>query len=204
MGIPGCGKSTLLRGVADALAIPCFNEPEEDKWPQIIAHREQYGFFNSVHAFRMLRLPGLLDAAHIARSGGTAIVDSYYDKLCGHWIGRPGTEWLLNPEDPYFPNFLETAKLDYRFLPDADVIVLIDVDRPSWTKMVEGRQRKLDADTNLLDTFHMQGYFLDAARAYARDRNGLTRLIEFKNAHGDLAGNIRKLSARLRDEGVLP
>lgn len=203
IGIPGCGKSTIMRLLAEELSCKCFLEPEESVWPSIIRERDRFGYFNSIHAFRGLRIPGLYDAHEAATAGETVLVDSYYDKLCAHWIGRPGTEWLIKPDDRYFPNFQQTAWLDYKYLPEADVVVVFNVEEADWKRMVEERGRKLDADSNLLDTFRMQGYFGEAAKTYAHDRQGKTKLVDFANPFGDRAVAVACLRRRLRDIGAI-
>jgi hypothetical protein len=136
-------------------------------------------------------------------AGQIVLIDSYYDKLCAHWIGRPGTEWLIKPNDPYFSNFQQTAWLDYKNLPEADVIVIFNVNEADWRRMVEGRGRRLDADSKLLDAFMMQGYFAEAAKIYAHDRQGKTKLVEFDNAFGDPAQAVASLTENLRVIGAI-
>lgn len=192
-----------MRLLSLELACKCFLEPEEGTWPSIIRERERFGYFNSIHAFRSLRLPGLFDARAASEAGEIVLLDSYYDKLCAHWIGRPGTEWLIKPDDPYFPNFQQTAWLDYKYLPDADVVVVFKVQRADWTQMVVTRGRQLDVDSKLLDTFDMQGYFLEAAKRYVHDRLGATKLIEFDNVYGDPRVTVDSLCDRLKALGAV-
>lgn len=203
VGIPGCGKSTIAKLLARELSARCFLEPEEAAWPETVTHRDQFGYFTCIHAFRSLRLPGLMRAHGVSSAGGIAIIDSYYDKLCAHWLGRADTEWLLKPEDPYFPNFQQTAWLDYRYLPDADVIVIFQVEKADWEKMVLGRGRKLDKDSNLLQMFAMQPYFAEAARRYEIDRKGSTRLVEFTNSFGQPEAAVASLRSTLAKAGVV-
>jgi adenylate kinase len=203
VGIPGCGKSTIMRLLAKGLKAKCFLEPEEDQWSEAIRRREVIGYFNSIHAFRLLRVPDLYAASELSESGNTVIVDTFYDKLCVHWLGRPGTEWLIKPDDPYFPNFYQTAWLDYKYLPDADVVVVFTVDEASWRRMLEKRSRKLDADSRIAEMFGMQSYFAEAARCYVGDRQGRTQLFEFANRWGDSRTEAARLRLLLCENGVV-
>jgi hypothetical protein len=202
IGMPGCGKSTVMRLLGEAIGAPTFLEPEEENWPDSIKNREKIGYFNSIHAFRCIRVPDLYKASDISKAGGVAVVDTYYDKLCGHWLGRSGMEWLLRPDDPYFSNFRETASLDYKHLPDADVLIAFQVSKEDWTKMIAIRGRTLDVRTHMADQFDTQRYFQQAGETYVSERQGQCKLIKFENPFGDPSEAIRKLRDAISAAGI--
>jgi hypothetical protein len=202
IGIPGCGKSTVMRLFGETIGAPTFLEPEEEKWPDAIKNREKIGYFNSIHAFRCIRVPDLYKASDISKAGGVAIVDTYCDKLCGHWLGRPGMEWLLRPDDPYFSNFKDTALLDYKHLPDADVLIAFHVGKKDWTKMIAARGRTLDVQTQIAEQFDTQQYFQQASETYVSERQGKCKLIGFENPFGAPSEAVQKLRDAISAAGI--
>lgn len=201
VGLPGCGKSTLFATLERMSGAICFVEPEEEKWDRAVTRRDEYGHIGGLHWFRSQRVPNLIEARRAADQGKIVLVDSYYDKICSFYLGKPGMEWLLRPDDPYFENFVETAKIDLLQLPDADCIVSISVSENDWKKMLETRGRQLDHLVKLSETFHTQALFQDAARLYCAQRG--VRLIEFDNLFSTSDESCSRLFERLRQEGVL-
>lgn len=202
MGLPGCGKSSLFGHLEKIVKdVSCLREPEEKEWSDAVHRRDEVGHITCLHWFRSTRVPHLYSARHSADNGRIVLLDSFYDKLCHYYLGKPGLEWLLKPEDPYFENFLETANLDLLHLPDADVLVAIEVNEADWLMMIAGRNRSLDDKTNLHKTYHTQALFLDAAGQYCRERN--VKLVRFKNLFSTVEESAHRLQEVLKKAGVL-
>lgn len=201
-GLPASGKSTLARSLAEHLNAILFLEPEESEWGQAVHERGSCGDITGIHWFRSMRVPMLYQGDKLKRSGKTVITDALFDKLCYFYVGKPGMEWLISPDDPYFQNFVELAKLDFLSLPDVDVLIYIDVTEQDWIKMIDIRSRKLDERTSLKDTFETSQLFVDAATQYKRFRPAIT-LMHFRNEFGTPAKSTAKLISFLKLEGVL-
>ena len=119
VGLPGSGKSSLAVAVAKLLGGAAFTEPED--WPPAVSERQDVGAFPGLMWFRAMRVPMLYEAAAIRDSGGVAVLDSYYDKLCAHWLRRAEMAWLLPPTDPWADLAVAVAERDWQLLPRADV-----------------------------------------------------------------------------------
>ncbi len=199
VGLPCIGKSSVFGELANLLDGVALLEPEEENWPAAVTAREQVGYFTGLMWFRAARIP-MYYAAEAARAAGkAAFLDSYYDKLCDCWLGKPGMDWLLDPSDPYFPIASEIARLDREILPLADTLVLFTVDRPVWERFIAKRGRKLDDDSRLAERYAMQEHFILAAEALAAETG--IRLVSFHQDRFDdssaAAGRLAELLARI-------
>lgn len=196
-GLPGSGKTSVLSATATLLGCDSFLEPEEKAWDRAVMQREVYGLIGALHWFRSQRVPNLVDARKIADDGHAVFLDTFYDKLCVHYLGKPGMEWLIPADDKYFDNFLETAKLDYEELPDAEIVIFFDVTRDDWEKMLGKRGRQLDQLVRAMDTYHTTELFRRAAESYCRDR-GAT-LVTFDNKWSTVETAAARLADILRE-----
>ena len=200
VGLPGSGKTSVLSTAAEILGSKSFLEPEENDWDRAVMERDSYGLIGALHWFRSQRVPNLIDARGHADEGENVFLDTFYDKLCVHYLGKPGMEWLIPPTDRYFENFLQTASLDYELLPDADIVVFFNVTNADWVKMLGSRGRQLDKLVELEKTYHTKDLFLDAARQYCTDHQSL--LIEYDNIYSTVPESAKKLAEILRGGGI--
>ena len=169
-GIPGAGKSTTTRVLAEDIGANVFVEPEEDCWPEIVRKREIYGLFTGITWFRSVRVKQLFDAERINKNHKNVILDTYYDKLIYLYLGKPGLNWLISSEDPYFEATKEMAKADYENLPNADVVIGLKVSEEVWEQFIKNRGRELDKlESFKKECFQLQAYLLNAARQYCHD-----------------------------------
>lgn len=178
VGLCGCGKSSTFKELQKLLRCELFLEPEEEAWSEAIKEREHFDYFTALMSFRSMRIPMLYRAHQIKMKGGIALVDTYYDKILHYYIGKKGTEWLIDPNDPYFKAAKTIARLDLENLPDADVIVLFEIEINTWKKLLSLRGRQLDKDENFIASYHTYSYFREAAVDLCRQKN--IKLIEFK------------------------
>ncbi|TXN72848.1 ATP-binding protein [Methylobacterium sp. WL6] len=196
VGLPGSGKTSVLSATAKLLGCNSFLEPEENGWDRAVMQRDVYGLIGALHWFRSQRVPNLIDARKIADDGDVVFLDTFYDKLCVHYLGKPGMEWLIPTADKYFENFYETAKIDYETLPDAEIVVFFDVKKTDWEKMLGKRGRQLDRLINLLDSYHTTQLFRNAAERYCEDSKAT--LIIFDNNWSTVADSAARLADILK------
>jgi len=199
VGLPGSGKSAITTSLAKMWEADSFLEPEE--WPLAVSEREVCGHFTGLQWFRSMRVPLYFMAERVRRRGGTAILDSYYDKLCAHWLGAVGMEWLISPSDEYFGLARKVAELDWRRLPLADVLVVLTVDESTWSKFLSARDRKLDEIFSISKTYGTQEYFRSAASKLEAETD--IKVVEFRQEYSSPDDAARRLSAVLTAEGVI-
>jgi deoxyadenosine/deoxycytidine kinase len=158
VGLPCSGKSTVARQLHELTHLTTFCEPEESSWAECVTYREQTGRFGAHTWFRSIRTCQLYQAQELARNGQTVIVDSYLDKLLYFCLGKPGMEWLLPSDDPYFEVASHMARIDLETLPVADYLIFFHTDLPSWHKLLQTRSRKIEEGLFSDTVFYMQEY----------------------------------------------
>lgn len=201
-GISGTGKSTLARELAELTHGKYFLEPEESEWPAAVKNSHIYGEFSAMMAMRALRLESLYRAQEMKQTGHMVFVDSYYDKSTSYYIGKPGMEWLIHPNDPYFGAARLVTQIDTEQLPDADCIVLLDVDVETWTSFLDGRGRERDKINGFRESYALyRSYVEDAALRLSSDRS--IRLVRFQQQFGDPRTQALRLKELLLKEGIL-
>jgi deoxyadenosine/deoxycytidine kinase len=199
VGLPGSGKSAITTSLAKRWGADSFLEPEE--WPPAVSEREVCGRFTGLQWFRSARVPLYFAAEQVRRRGGTAILDSYYDKLCAHWLGAAGMEWLISPSDAYFGIARKVAELDWRRLPLVDVLIVLTVDESTWLRFLNARGRKLDETLTISKTYGTQEYFRSAASKLEAETG--VKVIEFHQKYSSPDDAARRLSAVLSSRGVI-
>ncbi|MDQ3739976.1 MAG: AAA family ATPase [Actinomycetota bacterium] len=165
LGLPGVGKSTMATALADAMGATALHEPEEQDWPAFVRRPHENGDFTRLTWFRSQRVPHYYRARTLAAEGRTVILDSYYDKWCVGWLGQPGLEWLIEPDDPYFELAMSMATLDAALLPRADVVVVLQISEELWWQQLRERSRVIDRDDEFLRSHHSQSHFVRTAIA---------------------------------------
>jgi|GEM_PF-1226505 len=201
MGLPCAGKSSVAKALGSLCNLPVFLEPEEDQWTDAVRLRDMSGYLTTITWFRSVRVPKLYQADKNRKMGQSSIVDSYYDKLLAYYLGKPGIEWLMQPEDPYFQVMQDLAELDLQRLPDADCVVALEVNQADWQTLLAKRNRNFDRSANLADTHVTQAYFIDAAIAFAA-RTGAT-LIHHKQTVSSPETAAQAILAQLIQEKVV-
>lgn len=201
MGIPGSGKSTVVRALANLCSAISFHEPEEESWPTFIAKRDIYGYFTAITWFRSSRVPQLFDADELREKGELVFVDSYFDKLIVKYLGKPGLEWLIPPQDSYFDAVRQMSQLDYEHLPDADVIINFVVTESVWEKFLELRGRNMDSEEGFRNCYALQEYILESGQAHSREKGSI--VIDFNQEFSSPEESAESLHSLLRTKGVL-
>lgn len=201
LGLPCTGKSSVMRELGTLCNFPVFLEPEEELWPAAVMEREECGYFTGLMWFRSTRVPLLYKAKQLQEAGQGVIVDSYYDKAVYHYLGKPGMEWLLSPNDPYFPMAQTISKLDWDSLPDATCIITFEIEYDDWVTLLKKRNRQLDQNPEFLKSFVTQKYFIEAAENLAKERN--IKHINFKQQISAPLIIAQQLKSLLIEEGIL-
>jgi adenylate kinase family enzyme len=200
LGLPGAGKSTLAQAFAKEIGAQAFLEPEEDEWPDYVRHPHPDGDFTRLMWFRAQRVPSYYAASTISAEGGIAVLDSYYDKWCEGWLGKPGLEWLISPQDRYFEVAARAASIDRQCLPSADVVVLLEISIDLWLEQLQERDRTIDQSDPFLASHHTQRYFLEAAEARAESDG--TSLVRYRRQRLTPMDEARLLVQDLRACGL--
>jgi len=204
MGIPGCGKSSVVRNLAVLYGdiVTAYYEPEENDacnpWPEAVHKRNYFGYFGSITWFRSMRIPGLFKAKNDAENGKIAFVDSYFDKLLVNYIGSDSLEWFLPKKDAYYSVVKQMAELDYKKLPNADIVLFFDINEDVWKTFLGKRNRKQDNEEEYLaQCFKLRRPMLEACEKYAKDFD--KRLIIFKQSNDGPEHAAHKLQSILEE-----
>lgn len=155
----------MATAMAEVLGATALVEPEEPSWPDFVRAPHDDGAFTRLTWFRSQRVPHYYEARRLSAAGGTAILDSYYDKWCVGWLGKPGLEWLIAPDDPYFALAREMATVDAEVLPKADVVVVLRVTEELWRRQLTDRSRGIDLDEDFVRSHPSQRHFVETALA---------------------------------------
>lgn len=165
-GILGCGKSTIAAELTSAIGAQTYLEPEECNYPRFVTNGTDS--FTTHMWFRSSRVHNMLQADAASRAGATAVVDSFYDKMLHHYLGREDFTWLMGAHDPYLPILAQLAALDARALPTLDLIVFLTVGKEAWLERLRARRRHQDTANDIASAFGMQDLMLEACEAVAR------------------------------------
>lgn len=199
LGLPGVGKSTLCRALSSLLDADGLLEPEESSWPRFVTHPHANGAFTQLTWFRSQRVPLYHDADRARAEGRTAVLDSYYDKWCIGWLGRPGMEWLMAPDDPYLPLAREMAALDAELLPAADIVVVLEIDESHWRRQVAARGRNIDRSAAFLESHRSERLIVETA--LARGPLDGTLVLRYQRTEQPPDAEARALAELLRANG---
>jgi thymidylate kinase len=200
MGLPGSGKSSTFKELGALLGARVFLEPEEKDWPSAMQRRDEFGHFTGISWFRAARVPQLIEADTLRGQGAIVLVDSYYDKLLSYYLHTPGMEWVMPPGDPYFRVAEELARLDFEHLPDADILVFIEIDEAAWQSNLTTRGRDADQHRGLQESFQTQEHMRAAAEQYCAARGA--RLVVFPQRRSSPREAAEALLDALREHGL--
>ncbi|WP_417783652.1 hypothetical protein [Terasakiella pusilla] len=181
VGLPGAGKSSISKELSTKIDAVTLLEPEEENWGKAIKDRERCGKFTALNWFRSERVPLLYEAEELVSNGVDVIIDTYYDKLLAYYIGDKHMEWLIDKDDPYFPIAEAMAKQDLKSLPNADIIVILNVNEKVWQQFLSDRGRVYDQEEQLQELYAMQSVIVKAAMKFASDFGA--QVINFKQEY---------------------
>ena len=199
VGIPGSGKSTTVKELASLLSIQhFFTEPEEEKWADAAKDWKTYGSFSMLMWFRSIRVPMLLEAQKLSENDKIVLIDTYYDKLLYYYLNKYCMRWLISPSDLYFEPLKKIAEIDKNTLPEADVMIFLEISCDDWLENLKTRGRDTDRDEDFAKNFETQKFLLEAAQKYCEERG--IQLIIFRQERRSFHEAILKLKEILKNE----
>ena len=194
-GISGCGKTTLSKLLAQHLNAVCCNEPEEPQWPEIITNK-YYDQASALLAFRQLWAQQFTNAYILHQQHANVIVDNYFFKIYGYYLGKAHMEWLMPSNSPYLPLLKQLNALDRIYFCDADYVILITVTLDNWKLFLQSRGREWDKTPGFEEAFATtQQYVIDATRDHCASKN--VPIIQFEHSFGNIEHQIHKLKELL-------
>lgn len=162
-GISGCGKTTMARILAHDLQSACVTEADENEWPSTINKREKYGYATALLAFRQLWSQQFIEADELRKQGSLVFLDTYFFKIFGLYMDKPGMEWLISPHDPYLAVLKTINALDQTHFPDADCVVLFEVSAEDWSLFLQSRGRQWDQIEQFMQSHTLTSAYIEQA-----------------------------------------
>lgn len=200
-GVSGSGKSTTFRELHKLLdGSILMEEPEANLWPEEFQDARYTDTFSFLMSLRCLRLPQLLKADQLRQEGRTVLLEPYYMKLHAYYLNQPEMHWLVGPENPYYETNLLISQLDADTLPDADVLVIFDIDFDTWHHFITTRNREEDNRADL-DRKHGQQKFNDLIEEKLSAKG--VKVIRFQQTFSSPQVQALALKQRLHDEGII-
>lgn len=196
------GKSTMARLLAPKINAACLCEPEESEWPIVARNWHEYYASTAMLAMRQLWIPLYIDADTMRKMGNTVLIDTYFLKIVGYYIDKPGMEWLVPIDDPYLPLLKQIYTLDEAQFPDADCVVLFDISLDDWKKFLRARDRQWDNNPGFDASFSLSKEYVDAATIEHCKKYNI-KLIHFKQEFGDPDVQAERLKEILIAEKVI-
>lgn len=200
-GISGSGKSALAKILATTINASCISEPEENQWPEIARDTCAYGAAQALLAFRQIWAKMFLDAQHAAIKK-TVVLDTYFFKIFGYYLQKPGMQFLLPGDDPYMQVLLQLNQLDRSIMPDAHVVVLFYVTMDDWKLFLASRARQWDAREEFGQSYERTTRYVADATIEHCKKNSI-QLIHFKNEFGNAYQQAEKLRTLLAAQRVI-
>ena len=173
MGIPGCGKSTIARALNQKISSRLYLECEEDSYPSDIKLKMKEPALNDnvldIHKyFRNMRCEYHQLAKLNKQNGVSTIMDSFFSKVMIDIINKPNIDWFINSKDKNFNAIKEMSEADSKNLPDADIIIFLNVSQEMHCLFLNKRKRESEVDSRIFQT---QSAFFKAAKNYANKNN---------------------------------
>lgn len=200
-GLSGSGKTTMAKKLETLCTCNILIEPEESEWPDII-NKEVFGYFAMWLGFRQIWLPMQIEAQNLKKNNQTVILDSFFIKIIGYELGKPGMNWLFPKDDPYFAVYRQICQLDIQCLPDPDCIVLFDVSQEDWLKLLSSRNREWDKTAGFIESYSItKSAIQEAVLQLCEERN--IRLIHFQMEFGDPLKQAQRLKSIMIEEKII-
>ena len=201
-GLSGSGKSTIARILAKEINAACISEPEENAWPDILKYREKYGRSTALLALRNIWAQQYIDGDILRKEGKVVFLDSYFFKINGYYLAKPGMSWLIPSHDPYLSVLIQISKLDQICFPDADYVILLEVDFDDWKLFLQTRGREIDKNPGFEDSYILDKKYIEDATIEHCTTYGI-KLIRFQQKFGDPHVQAQLLQELLVAQGVI-
>lgn len=196
------GKSTMARLLAPHVQAQCFIEPEEMRWSLVAQKWNEYSPSAALLAMRNIWIPMFIDADKLRKQGTSSVIDTYFLKIDGYYIGKPDMDWLVPSDDPYIDPLKQIFLIDQMHFPDADCVILFDISFDDWKQFVQSRHRQWDADVELAKTYEPnKKYITEATVEHCKKFN--IKLIHFTQTFGDPKMQAERLKELLIQEKII-
>lgn len=200
-GLSGSGKTTLAKNLEKLCGCPILLEPEESEWPLVVTDN-RFGYFSMWMGLRQIWLPLQFQAQQLKKDHPVVLLDSYFIKIIGYELEKPGMEWLFPKTDPYYSVYKQVCELDIQQLPDPDCIVLIDVAYADWLQLLASRNRQWDQTPGFVESYaQTRSAIREAVVQLCEERN--ISLIHFRTEFGDPIEQAQRLQHLLVEEKIL-
>lgn len=202
VGIPGAGATTLTKFLGKGTnCCGHFLSEEDEKTDSCDCLKDNYAFGLRMK-FRLERIKHLYMAQKQSENGQIVFIDGYYDKLMRFYLGEKGCRWLMKSSDPYFKVAKEISYIDYRLLPDIDVIIGLRVSFDVWIHFLKNRGRPLDLNVDFQkECFLGQDIFLNIAKQYCVSHDKI--YLEIWQEVNQLEHIVENIKLKLKKIGVL-
>ncbi len=196
------GKSTMARLLAPKIDAECLCEPEESEWPVVARRWYDYHATTAMLARRQFWIPLFVNAGALRADGKTVLIDTYFLKIAGYYIDKPGMEWLVPVDDPYLSLLKQIHILDETQFCDADCVVLFDISLQDWKRFLKARGRNWDNNPGFDESFQISKRYVDQATIEHCTKFNI-KLIHFKQEFGDPNVQAQRLKKLLIQENVI-
>lgn len=192
----------MARLISKKINAECLCEPEESEWPIVARKWHDYYASTAMLAMRQFWIPLYMDADKMRNSDSIVLIDTYFLKIVGYYIDKPGMEWLVPADDPYLSVLKQIYAIDEVQFPDADCVVLFDISLQDWKKFLQSRGRNWDNNPGFDESFARSKEYVDAATiAHCTKCN--IKLIYFKQEFGDPDLQAERLKEILLAENII-
>lgn len=196
------GKSTMARLLAPHVQAQVFIEPEEMRWSLVAQKWNEYSPSAALLAMRNIWIPMFIDADKLRKQGTSSIIDTYFLKIDGYYIGKPHMDWLVPSNDPYIDPLKQIFLIDQTHFPDADCVILFDISFEDWQQFVKTRHRQWDTEVNLAKTYEPNKKYIAQATIDHCKKNNI-RLLHFTQVFGDPHAQAERLKELLIAEKII-
>lgn len=130
------------------------------------------------------------------------ILDTYFFKIFGHYLTKPGMEWLVKPHDPYLPLLQHLNQLDQEHFPDAECVILFEMSQADWIACLKARGRTVDQLDSFIGSYERTSrYIKEATQEYCRRKN--STLLNFQHEFGNQMQQAKRLREALHTHAII-
>jgi hypothetical protein len=172
------------------------------RWSLVAQKWNEYSPSAALLAMRNIWIPMFIDADKLRTQGTSSIIDTYFLKIDGYYIGKPDMDWLVPSDDPYIDPLKQIFLIDQMHFPDVDCVILFDISFDDWKQFLQSRHRQWDTDIELAKTFEPNKKYITAATVEHCKKYKI-KLIHFTQTFGDPKVQAERLKDLLIQEKII-